>query len=86
MSRSLVNVIQEAINEIPETEIKFIKQLKHNQRNVPFTAPELMYIKWDEIHSILWKYIPEKPTEEWHFKVLSVFSTKSVDELKKILN
>jgi len=44
-----------------------------------------MSMWWNEVHETLWCFIPEKPSEEWQFKILSIFSTKSVEELKEIL-
>jgi len=84
MDRNLVNIIQKMICEIPKTEIKFINRLKTSQQNVLFTAPELRYLRWEEVHETLWGFIPNMPTEEWQFKVLSIFSTKTLDELKEI--
>lgn len=85
MSRNLEDVIEEMIKEIPSSEQRFINQLKDNQTSVNFSAPELLGMWWDEVHGTLCSHIPEIPNEEWQFKVLSIFSTKSVEELKEIL-
>lgn len=58
--------------------------MKDNQSSVCFSAPELLSMWWDEVHDTLCNHIPEIPNEEWQFKVLSIFSTKSVEELKEI--
>jgi len=84
MNRNLVNIIQQMIDEIPITEQDFINSLKDNQNSVSYAAPELMSMWWNEVVDTLWDFIPETPTEEWQFKVLSIFSTKTVDELKRI--
>jgi len=85
MDRNLETVIKNIINEIPNSEESFISQLKDNQSSVHFAAPELMNMWWNEVHSTLCSYIPEKPNQEWQFKVLSIFSTRSVGELKQLL-
>ena len=85
MNRNLVNIIQQMIDEIPITEQDFINSLKDNQNSVSYAAPELMSMWWNEVHETLWYFIPEKPNKEWQFKILSIFSTKTVEELKEIL-
>ena len=85
MNRNLSNIIQQMIDEIPFDEQDFINNLKDNQSSVSCVAPELISMWWNEIHETLWNFIPEKPNKEWQFKILSIFSTKTVEELKEIL-
>jgi hypothetical protein len=84
MNRNLENVIEDTIKEIPESECNLICSLKSKQESVSLSAPELMYIWWQEVHDCLMYDIGEKPTEEWQYKVLSIFSTKTIEELKVI--
>ena len=84
MDRNLHNVIENMIREIPEIEGGgLILSLKSKQESVRFSAPELMYVWWEEVHSCLMYYFGEKPSEEWEYKVLSIFSTRTVEELKE---
>ena len=83
--RDLSNILQQIINEIPITEQEFTNNLKDNLSSVSCAAPELINMWWNEVHETLWNFIPEKPNKEWQFKILSIFSTKTVEELKEIL-
>jgi len=85
MNRNLSNIIQQMIDEIPFDEQDFINNLKDNQSSVSCVAPELISMWWNVVYETLWCFIPEKPNEEWQFKILSIFSTKTVEELKEIL-
>jgi hypothetical protein len=85
MSRDLKNVIENMMTEVPENEFDLICSLKSKQESVKFSAPELMDMWWQEVYDCLMYYIGENPKEEWEYKVLSVFSTKSVQELKALL-
>lgn len=84
MSRNLKDVITNILNEIPDSEVDLISQLKDNRDSVTFSAPEMLPLWWGEVQSSLLSYLPEVPNEEWQFKILSIFSTKSVNELKSI--
>ena len=82
MDRKLTDVIDEILEIIPEQETDFINQLKDIHASVSCAPPELFGTWWSETYETLWSNIPPKPTEYWQYKVLSIFSTKSVDEIK----
>ncbi len=82
--RNLVNVINEMVENIPESEIDLIKELERIKSDyIQWTAPESM-VRWEEVSYTLQDYLYNpKPTKEWQFKVLSIWSTKSIEEIKK---
>lgn len=82
MGRNLMSVIDEILMNMPDTETKFKYQLKDNKSSVSCAAPELMGFWWNNVYETLLDNIPNKPTEEWQYKILSIFSTKSIKELK----
>ena len=72
------------IKEIPIDKKEFIDDLNWNFGDAMFKAPEET-LQWHRTMNTLMKHIP-KPIEDWEFKVLSIFTTKSIDELKKNKN
>jgi hypothetical protein len=69
------------IKQIPEDKKEFIKDLQWNCEDAFYKAPE-QSIQWYRTQQTLIKHIP-KPEEEWEFNVLSIFTTKSIEDLKK---
>jgi len=82
--RNCCAVIANMLLEVPLTEESLIADLEWNLDDASYKAPE-QTIQWVRTHETLLKHIP-KPTEEWHFKVLSIFSTMSVEDIKKDVN
>jgi len=80
--RNCCVVIATMLKLVPETETELIKDLEWNFDDASYKAPEET-LQWQRTMQTLGKHIP-KPTEDWHFDVLSIFTTRSVDELKSI--
>jgi len=80
--RNCTVVITEMLSKIPDTtqNKEFIDSLKWNRDDASYKAPEET-IQWYRTMTTLQKYIP-LPIEEWHFEVLSEFTTHSIDTLK----
>lgn len=83
MRRNCCEVILEMIKEIPEEKTEFIKKLQWNYEDAWYKAPEET-LQWERTMQTLQKFI-EKPVEDWEFKVLSIFTTKNVEDLKKCI-
>ena len=58
-----------------------IKDLQWNYEDASYKAPE-ENTQWFKTSHTLQKHIPN-PKEDWEFNVLSIFSTKPVDEIKE---
>ena len=78
--RNCCEVILEMIKEIPEEEAGLIDELNKDLEDASFKAPELT-IQWDRTMRTLMNHLP-KPSKDWHWKVLSIFTTKPVEALK----
>jgi hypothetical protein len=83
--RNCVEVIKLMLKEIPliEENFPFISQLKWNLNDAYYKAPE-ENIQWIRTSETLQKFIPT-PNLDWHFQVLSIFTTKSVDQIKEMI-
>lgn len=68
------------MEKIPSEKTDFIKDLQWNYEDASYKAPEET-LQWHRTMQTLQKHIPE-PKEDWEFEVLSIFTTKSIEELK----
>jgi hypothetical protein len=87
--RNLNNVILNIINIIPISEKDFISELQYQLESIDFINSELVNEDWIKIMYILVKNLPTVPSEEWHFKVWSIFNNEPVGKIKfdyKLLN
>lgn len=85
--RNLKDVIDNIINVSENIELNL--RLKSIRSSVDFTAPEVMHIRWNQVHETMLEHTltkDNKPEFEWQYKVLSIFSTRSVEEIKSELN
>ena len=76
-------VIDQMLDKIPEDKVEFINDLKESRRNNIFHAPEQV-LQWRDVQSILEEHIV-RPTENWEYEVLSIFTRMTVSELKDIV-
>ena len=80
MRRDCTVVIDEMVKQIPESETELLTDLQWNKEDASFKAPEET-LQWHRTMETLMKHIP-KPSDDWHFEVLSTFTTKSISDLK----
>ena len=73
-------VIEQMLKHVPEEQVEFIAALKWNQEDSSYKAPE-ENIQWERTMFTLQEYIPA-PIQDWEYQVLSIFTTRSIDELK----
>ena len=64
-SRNLMNVIENSLKIIPSTETDLIEKLKWILNSCCYTAPDVIYIRWNEFMAVLNEYLPSKPETEW---------------------
>lgn len=79
--RNCFEVIVQMLTKIPEGNDEFVKELQWNLEDSFYKPPE-ENIQWYATMNTLIKYIP-RPEREWEFEVLSIFTTKSIEELKQ---
>ena len=81
MRRNCCEVISNMLKLIPRDKIDFITDLQWNYEDASYKPPEEI-IQWKRTQQTLMQHIP-KPIEDWEYQVISIFTTKSVSELKK---
>lgn len=79
--RNCCQIISQMIEKIPTDKTEFIKDLQWNYEDASYKAPEET-LQWHRTQSTLIKHIP-KPSEDWEFEVLSIFTTQSVDDIRR---
>ena len=79
--RDCQEVILKMIKKIPHDKIDFIKDLQWNFEDAGYKAPGEV-LQWHRTMETLQKHIP-KPIAKWEFKVLSIFTTRTMNEQKK---
>lgn len=79
--RNCCVVILQMLDKIPASNTEFIKDLKWNLEDAGYKAPEET-LQWERTMMTLQKHIL-KPVEDWEFEVINIFTTKSINELKK---
>ena len=84
--RNIMEVIDSVKQEVPEDKGSFHEKLDWLKNDASYKAPEQMHEVWDKFASIIRRFITMPPTQDWHFKVLSIFSTKPEEELRKYYN
>jgi hypothetical protein len=82
--RICTEVIAEMMAEIPVDKHELIEGLRWNYEDASYKAPEET-LQWERTTNTLEKHIPS-PSEDWEWRVLSIFTTKPIDELKKMFN
>lgn len=71
------------LEKVPVEKVDFIKDLNWNFEDAGYKAPEET-LQWNRTMETVIKHIPN-PTLDWEYEVLSIFTTRSIDELKNIV-
>jgi len=74
-------VISQMVEKIPESQAEFLEDLAWNFEDAAYKAPEET-LQWERTMKTLMKHIP-KPIEDWEYEVLSIFTTRTINDLKK---
>ena len=82
--RNLKDVINEMLNVIPEDEINLIDALKSIRNDQIYRAPEDT-VGWELVSEELELIDLDLDSEYWKFKIFSIFSTMSIEDIKKEL-
>lgn len=80
--RNCCEVIVNMLAKIPSDKIELIEDLQWNYDDACYKAPEET-LQWQRTQQTLIKHI-SKPTEDWEFEILSIFTTQPIEELKRI--
>lgn len=76
--RNLEDVINHIL--VVSTNRSLNKELEKIKRDVRFTAPELMYMRWNLTHEVLCEHIANPIENDETVKIFSIFTTLSEDE------
>lgn len=82
--RNCCQVIAEMMAKIPTDRTELIKDLKWNYEDASYKAPEET-LQWHRTQQTLMKHLP-KPTEEWEFEILSIFTTQPIETIKNTVD
>lgn len=81
--RDLDDVIGKILKSIPQYEFEDMNAaLQRVQKDIGFTPPELMHVRWNEVHDVLSDYIGFHPRSDWQIKIWSIFTGLTIDEIK----
>lgn len=81
--RNIISVIEEVKIVVPFNEYDFHKILDWLRDDVSYKAPEQMGECWIKFSEIMTMHIPPPPTEDWHFKALSIFSVTPEENIRE---
>ena len=79
--RDCCTVIKQMLEKIPEDQTELISDLNWNYEDAGYKAPEET-LQWERTMQTLMKHMLQ-PQHLWHFEVLSIFTTKSIEQLKE---
>lgn len=82
--RNLKDVINEMLDVIPNTEGHLIAILKSIRNDQIYRAPEDT-VGWELVSEELELIDLDLDSEYWKFKIFSIFSTMSIEDIKKEL-
>ena len=80
--RNCVDVIRYMLKHVPDTSPALRLDLEWNLGDASYKAPE-QNIQWARTQQTLIKHIDPQPVEDWEFEVISIFTTKSIEELRE---
>jgi hypothetical protein len=86
MARNITEVALQMKEVVPD---EYKSKFEDCISNFLFRAPELEYLSWDQLQGVMLDVIRETTEndyliEDWQFEMVSIFSTLSIDEIKKI--
>lgn len=76
--RNLNLVLNAILNQTPkefEHKESMIRRFDFVRESLPYTAPELIPMRWEQCYEILCDYIPE-PTTDWQKTALNIWAMK----------
>lgn len=82
--RNLKDVINEMLDIIPDNEIELISKLKNIRKEQIYRAPEST-VGWELVSEELELINLDFNSEYWKFKIFSIFSTMSMEDIEKEL-
>lgn len=79
--RNIIEVINEIKNHISEKQ-ELVTRLDKIIDSVYYTAPEAMYLRWNQLAELLSYHYPAPLQNQNELKIVSIFTTMSEEEVK----
>jgi hypothetical protein len=51
--------------------------------SIAYSAPELEYLRWIQLQELIVDIVGDIPELDWHYEVLSIFSTVPTEEIRQ---
>lgn len=83
--RNLIKLIDEMLAEIPSKEKHLIESLKDIQDSQRYRGPEDM-LGWAMVSKELQNLNLKPESENWKYKICSIFYTMAVEKIKEYIN
>jgi len=74
--RDLGSVMDAMLRQVPQDfqhRESLVRRFGFVRDSLPYTAPELLYMRWEQCAEILGDYIPE-PIDEWQKTLADIFN------------
>lgn len=81
--RDIRNVIVNMMKICENTEMR--KQIAGVYNSVNYTAPENMFVRWEQLSDIVQEYYQNYSGMLWYQMVLSEFTTQSLEEIQEVI-
>ena len=82
--RDLKDVLKELKAECQDENMLWL--FEKAETDISYTAPEAMYIRWDQVSEIIFTYHDSYINEAWYRKLLSIWTTKPIEEINAFLD
>ena len=81
--RDIRNVIVDMVKVCENSEMR--KQIAAVYSSVNYTAPENMFLRWEQLSDIMQEYYHNYSGTLWYQMVLSELTMKSLEEIQEIM-
>ncbi len=78
MNRDLTSVLGDILGCVPFESAHLSEDLTRLREGIPYTAPESMRIRWEQLEAILLQWLPDPPTEEWQWKIIDIVQGRKI--------
>lgn len=82
--RDIQVVISNIERQLPRSEqVDYRAAFDSLRSSAAYSAPEQIYMWWQELQLLIHSMVGEYPTKDWHFEVISELSTVPVAQIRR---
>jgi hypothetical protein len=82
--RYVGDVFESVVTLLPrEVFVEHRSAIEDVRTSIAYSAPELEHLRWMQLSELLQDIIDPIPSCDWHYEVLSVFSTMPIEEIRR---